>query len=62
MTDPDRNPLRKQLSKTSLEKGLQMISPPQQAPITIYPGPSAGMAKLSKVSVIHDEISMLLWN
>lgn len=49
MGDKDRNPLRKQLSKTSLEQSLQMIATPQQAPITIYPGPSAGIANLSKV-------------
>lgn len=59
MADPDRNPLRKQLSKTSLEKSLQMIPPPQQAPITIYPGPSAGMANLSKADL---EIAQRLEN
>lgn len=51
MADPDRNPLKKQLSKSSLEKSLQMISTPQQAPITIYPGPKAGMATMSKVRI-----------
>lgn len=59
MTDPDRNPLKKQLSKSSLEKSLQMISPPQQAPITIYPGPAAGMANLSKADL---EIAQRLEN
>lgn len=59
MTDPDRNPLKKQLSKTSLEKSLQMISPPQQAPITIYPGPRAGMATMSKADL---EIAQRLEN
>lgn len=51
MSDPRRNPLKKQSSKTSLEQSLKMISSPQQAPITIYPGPSAGMASLSKADL-----------
>ncbi|KAG7176438.1 Abscission/NoCut checkpoint regulator-like [Homarus americanus] len=59
MSDQDRNPLKKQLSKSSLEKSLQMISPPQQAPVTIYPGPSAGMANLSKADL---EIAQRLQN
>lgn len=59
MSDQDKNPLKKQLSKSSLEKSLQMISPPQQAPITIYPGPSAGMANLSKADL---EIAQRLQN
>ncbi|XP_047484897.1 uncharacterized protein LOC125036367 [Penaeus chinensis] len=59
MSDPDRNPLKKQPSKTSLEQSLRMISPPQQAPITIYPGPSARMANLSKADL---EIAQRLEN
>lgn len=54
MGDTDRNPLRKQLSKSSLEQSIQMIATPQQAPITIYPGPSAGIANLSKVRLMKD--------
>lgn len=59
MSDQDQNSLKKQLSKTSLEQSLQMISPPQQAPITIYPGPSAGLANLSKADL---EIAQRLEN
>nr|XP_045600822.1 abscission/NoCut checkpoint regulator-like [Procambarus clarkii]XP_045600823.1 abscission/NoCut checkpoint regulator-like [Procambarus clarkii]XP_045600824.1 abscission/NoCut checkpoint regulator-like [Procambarus clarkii]XP_045600825.1 abscission/NoCut checkpoint regulator-like [Procambarus clarkii] len=59
MSDQDRNPLKKQQSTTSLEKSLQMISPPQQAPVTIYPGPSAGISNLSKADL---EIAQRLQN
>ncbi|KAK7078212.1 hypothetical protein SK128_003329 [Halocaridina rubra] len=59
MSDPNRNPLKKQISKTSLEQSLKMISPPQQAPITIYPGPSSGLANLSKADL---EIAQRLEN
>lgn len=51
MSDPRRNPLNRQESKSSLEQTLQMLNPPQQAPITIYPGPSSSNANLSKADL-----------
>ncbi|XP_064093185.1 uncharacterized protein LOC135205859 isoform X2 [Macrobrachium nipponense] len=51
MDDSNRKQLKKQSSKTSLEQSLKMISPPQQAPITIYPGPSSSLAALSKADL-----------
>ncbi|XP_066940447.1 uncharacterized protein [Macrobrachium rosenbergii] len=51
MDDSSRKQLKKQSSKTSLEQSLKMIPPPQQAPITIYPGPSSSLAALSKADL-----------
>lgn len=51
MSDPRHNPLNRQESKSSLEQTLRMLNPPQQAPITIYPGPSSSNANLSKADL-----------
>ncbi|XP_076064625.1 uncharacterized protein LOC143038866 [Oratosquilla oratoria] len=59
MADPKRSPVKKQMSKTSLEQSLSMISAPKQAPITIYPGPHKELATLSKADL---EIAQRLEN
>lgn len=51
MSDPLRNPLDRQQSSSSLEQTLRMLNPPQEAPITIYPGPSSSNANLSKADL-----------
>ncbi|CAL4082342.1 unnamed protein product, partial [Meganyctiphanes norvegica] len=51
MSDPIRNPLDRQPSSSSLEQSLRMLNPPQEAPITIYPGPSSSNANLSKADL-----------
>lgn len=51
MSDPKKTQLYKQASLSHIEQSLKIIPPPpQQAPITIYPGPKSQLANLSKVS------------